>query len=255
MIHFFPRFSKTAADTPYGQALRETGAEHQIFAAAVTQTYRYRLQLLLLGYPRLAWTALFMAVKSLLLARPRPDAVVISSDVEALAFALVRLLPFAARPQVILMPFIFTERHSPAVNRARLFYYRFVLRSVSCAICHSALEIERYRALFAGCGADFVFIPWGTYVPAAAELLAGEDAPEPDGPPRLVAAGRSGRDYPTLARAAAALPCRLSIICNEKVALGGVCPGPGIEILGNCFGRDYLRQLLRAAIVVVPLRV
>lgn len=257
MIHFFPRFSKTAEDTPFGQSLREIGVEHRIFGTAVSQEYKYRFQLLLIGYPRLAWTALAVAIKSLLITRQQPPrAVVISSDVEVLVFALVRLLPFAARAQIILIPFIFTERRSPTVNWARLLYYRFVLRFVSCAVCHSTLEIERYRRLFKRCGTNFVFVPWGTYVPCAAEIRAErEPATEAADLPRIVAAGRSGRDYPTLAKAAATLPCHLVIICNEKIALGGVCASANLEILSSCFGQDYLRQLLHADIVIVPLRV
>ena len=260
MIHFFPRFSKTAEQSPFGAILREIGAPHRIFGSLTPQNYRYRVQLLLIGYPRLAWAALAAAVKSLLGRGQPPDAVVISSDVEALVFALVRLWPGAAKPRIVFVPFIFTQRRSPAVNWARLAYYRFVLRRVSCAICHSSLEVERYRALFAGCGAAFVFVPWGTHVPAAGEIQArtiqaGIAPAAGDGVARLVAAGRSGRDYPTLAAAVAGLPCRLVIVCNEAAALGGVAERAGLRILRDCSGVEYLAQLLQADIVVVPLRV
>ncbi len=185
-----------------------------------------------------------------------PAVAVISSDVEALMFALIRALPFAARPRLVFTPFIFTQRMSPLLNRVRLGYYRFVMRRVSCAICHSTLETERYRSLFAGCNTDFVFVPWGGHVPTPAEVLA-QAAPLPpnNGPPRVVAAGRSGRDYPTLVAAVAALPCRLTIICNEHAALGGVAASEQVEVLTNTFHADYLMQLLQADVVVVPLQV
>jgi glycosyltransferase involved in cell wall biosynthesis len=257
VIHFFPRFSKNAENSPLGAHLRATGTEFRIFGAQVQQKYRYRFQLLLIGYPLLAWSALVSAVKSMVArSGPPPDVVVISSDVEVLVFALVRLLPFAARPRVVFVPFIFTERAQPVINRLRLAYYRFVMRFVSCAICHSRLEVERYGALFAGCGASFVYVPWGTYVPPMAEILQGA-GPLPSGPelPVVVAAGRSGRDYPTLVKAAAGLECRVVIVCNEVVSLGGVLAGERVEILTDCFGLGYLWQLMRAAVVVVPLRV
>lgn len=128
-----------------GKALRALGVPHRIIATDVPQAYAYQLQLLLLGYPRLAWSALQTAARSMFGSGPPPDAAVISSDIEALVFAFVRALPFAARPRLVFVPFIFTQRTSPAVNRARLAYYRFVMRRVSCAICHSALEVARYR--------------------------------------------------------------------------------------------------------------
>ena len=261
MIHFFPRFSKNAEDTPFGQSLQALGVPHRIIATHVSQNYTYRLQLLLLGYPALAWSALSSAVKSMFgwrhgRNRTPPAMAVISSDVEALMFALVRALPFAARPRLVFMPFIFTQRMSPFLNRVRLLYYRFVMRRVSRAICHSTLETERYRSLFAGCNTDFVFVPWGGHVPTPAEVLASA-APLPprDGLPRVVSAGRSGRDYPTLAAAVAALPCRLTIICNEHAALGGVAASEHVEVLMNTFYADYFMQLLQADVVAVPLQV
>lgn len=257
MIHFFARFAKDAADTPLGQYLRDVGVPHRIFGADVQQDYRYRFQLALIGYPVLAWSALISALKSLFCTgTARPDAVVISSDVEALVFAAVRLLPWAAKPRIVFVPFIFTERSQPTINRLRLAYYRFVMRFVSCAICHSVLEVERYPTLFAGCGTEFVYVPWGTYVPDKAEIIAlGGPLPTDAPAPVVVSVGRSGRDYPTLATAAQDLACQVVIICNEAVALGGVTAGGNIEILTNCLGMDYFWQMLRAAVVVVPLRV
>ena len=261
MIHFFPRFSKSAENSPFGQSLQALGIPHRIIATHVPQNYTYRLQLLLLGYPILAWSALSSATRSMFGWRRGqnqmpPGVAIISSDVEVLIFAFVRALPFAARPRLMFMPFIFTQRVSPFLNRMRLSYYRFVMRRVSCAICHSTLETERYRRLFAGCNTDFVFVPWGGHVPTPAEVLArAVPLPPKDGLPRVVAAGRSGRDYPTLVAAVVALPCRLTIVCNEHMALGGVVASEQVEVLTNTFYADYFMQLLQADIVVVPLQV
>ena len=261
MFHFFPRFSKDAADSPLGDALRQLAIPHRIFATSVSQTYKYRLQLLLLGYPRLACSALVVALKSMFgwrfaPATKSPSVSIISSDVEVLIFALVRALPFAAKPRLVLEPFIFTRRNSALANRARLAYYRFVMRRVSCGVCHSVMEVERYRTMFAGCGTEFVFVPWGTYVPGTSEIFANGVPPESrDGIPCVVTAGRSGRDYPTLVAAVAHLPCKLTIICNELSALGGIMESPQVELLTDIFGADYLARLYTADIVVVPLKV
>ena len=257
MIHFFPRFGADAADSPFGDALRATGVPHRIYAASARQNYRRRIGLLLLGYPALARAA-FRAARLSLLGRdgPPPLAVVLSSDVEVLVFALVRLLPGAAKARIVLMPFIFTARQSGLVNRLRLAYYRFVTARVTCAIVHSTLEVARYQVLFRGTGATFVFVRWGTHVPPVAEILDQAGPLPPPGPrPLVVAAGKSGRDYPSLAQAAARLPVDLAIICNDAGALGGVAASGHLAILADCFGRHYLLQLLRADIVAVPLRV
>ena len=260
-FHFFPRFDRNAADSPLGDALRSLAIPHSIFATSVSLTYKYRLQLLLIGYPRLACSAFVVAMKSMFGwrfdrgAKP-PTVSIISSDVEVLMFAIVRALPFAAKPRFVLMPFIFTQRRSEFINRVRLFYYRFVMRRVSCAICHSSLETKRYEEMFAGCGTHFVFVPWGTYVPTPKEISADLVPLRPEKEvPRIVTAGRSGRDYPTLVAAVSNLRCKLTIICNEQSALGGIAPSEQVEILTNIFGAEYLVHLLRADLVVVPLQV
>ena len=256
MIHFFPRFAQDASATPYGDAIRASGAAHRIISVFVTQAYRRRIELLVFGYPALAWGALKAAWRSLVRhGTAAPDAVQISSDVEALVFALVRLLPGAAKARIVFMPFIFTSRASGAVNRARLLYYRFVMARVSLAICHSETEVGRYQRLFAGCGTVFVFVRWGAYVPSVAEITAHGGPVPTEGAPVVVAAGRSGRDYRTLVAATADMPCRTVIVCNDKSALAGVAEGPSVEVLRHCFGLDYLWQLLRARVVVVPLAV
>ena len=107
VLHFFPRFGRKAAATPYNDYLRETGATYRIIASDVNQAYSRRWQLLLLGYPRLAGSAVRRATQSMLQRRNgRPDAVLISSDVEVLVFACVRAFPGAAKPAIFFMPFI-----------------------------------------------------------------------------------------------------------------------------------------------------
>ena len=254
MIHFFPRFSADAASTPLGAALRATGVPHRIFSVHVTQTYARRIDLLVRGYPALAWASFRAACRSLFSRMDPPAAVTVSSDVEVLVFALVRCLPTAARARIVLMPFIFTTRNSAVVNRLRLAYYRFVMARVSLAICHSSREVADYERLFAGSGARFVFVPWGTHVPQATEILADAGVLPPATPGGLVvSAGKSGRDYATLQRAVNLVGCRLVIVCNDDAIAAAVAPDCAVQVLRDCFGQAYLRQLLAADIVAVPL--
>jgi glycosyltransferase involved in cell wall biosynthesis len=116
--------------------------------------------------------------------------------------------------------------------------------------------VARYRDIFAGSGAEFIFVPWGAHMPSAAEIVARVGPlPPAGGTPELVSAGRSGRDYPTLAAAVEGLACRLTIICNEVAGLGAVIETDNLRILRDCFLHEYMWHLLRADIVVVPLRV
>lgn len=256
MIHFFTKFGSNPQDTPFGRALAASGARYRLFGASVPMHYASRLELLFVRLPGLARTALRWARQSLLGAHPYPYAVVVGSDIEVLAFALVRLLRLRPRrPSIVYLGFIYTARRNPTQEALRRAYYRFVLRFVACAICHSTLETERYAALFPG-RVRFAFVPWGTDLAWRAELLRAGRRSAAECAHYIVAAGKSGRDYPTLFRAMADVPLDLHVICDYGVpieAVPKVCAR--IEILGNCYDKDYLRQLFEARFVVIPLRV
>lgn len=253
MIHFFPLFDRAAANTPYGDAIRATGVPHRIFATAISFAYRSRLQVLLISMPRLAAFALRAGFASLALSRPAPDAVVISSDIEALIFAALRFLT-RRRTRIVLSPFIRTEKRSTLVDALHRAYYAFVLRAVDVAIVHSRLEVARYQALFPRAATRFAFVPYGMGVEDHAALLAAA-APAPAEASVLVAAGKSGRDYATLVRAVHGLAAETRIICNYAPSLPALPPGNAVRVLSDCHGVDYLREVANATIVIVPLAV
>lgn len=62
----------------------------------------------------------------------------------------------------------------------------------------------------------------------------------------IVTAGRSGRDYRTLAEAARGLPCRLHIICDLDGPLRQIAPFAQVAILRAGHGADYIRELVAA---------
>ena len=254
MIHFFPKFADADA-SPFGDALRATGAATRVFPVPVRQNYRKRSSILFRYYPALI-AASVRAARTSLFADPPPHAVVLSSDVEVFVFGLLRLWPGAAKARIVFLPFIFTDRASASVRRLRAIYYRAVMRMVSLAICHSRQEVDRYAGVFAGCGARFVFIPWGCHVPSAAEIVAAVGPLPPRSPGGVVvSAGKSGRDYPTLVAATRDLDCETVIVSNVDSSLLGVERSGKVEVLGACFGLEYLWQLLRADVVVVPLAI
>ena len=253
MIHFFPTFSKNAADTEFGRALRRLGVEHRIFASSVRLHYRMRIALFLVGIPRLAFSALRSAAASLVLARPVPDFAVVGGDIGVLLYALVRFI-VRRRTRIVLGSFIFTRRNSNWANRARETYYRFVLSFVDTAIVHSRLEVARYQEIFSGLAVTFRFVPWGTTIDNRAELLAehhdaqGEDI-------HIVSAGRSGRDYATLFRALESQDISLRVICDYLHERPNPTIAERVTILSSTYGKEYLRELIRGAVVVVPLAV
>jgi glycosyltransferase involved in cell wall biosynthesis len=253
MIHIFTKFTDKPDDMPLGRALRAASIPNVLFGSYVRQTYRNRLDFLFGFLPRYAWDAVMSAVRSLIRAHPHPDVVVLTSDIEVLVFAALRLvLPY--KPRIVLLGFIYTERGRPCLDALRRRYFDIVLRRAACIICHSRREVERNRALFTTPG-RFVFVPWGTNVAIRDTLLQSPSMPA-DGAEYIVSAGRSGRDYATLARAMTGVPLPLRIIC-DYAPLVSALPNPDgrISILANCYGDDYVRALYHARVVVIPLKV
>ena len=250
MLHLLHLGQWDIAKSPIGQELRRLRIEHRFLGSPVSLRYKSKAELFLRIYPVLAWVTFRSAVQSLLLSRPAPDAVIVSSDVEALVFGTVRIL-LRRRTLIVFQTLIITPRGSRFANALYMRYWALLLAVIDLGICHSRLEPERYARLFPRYGHKLAYVPFGV----STEFVI-EAPPDRAGSlPVVVTAGRSGRDYPTLARAIDGLACRLRIICDIHGPLAGVAPSPQIEVVTNCFDRDYLQALADAAFVVVPLGV
>lgn len=252
VIHFFPTWSRDAENTPFGDALRQIGEPYRIFGADLSFRYRSRVKLVLVYLPLLALSAIRSAIASMVKSRPAPNAVVLGSDIQILVFAAARLLWGRRGTRIVLGSFIFTARSKPWVNRIRRAYYRLVLRCTDIAIVHSRLEVDRYRKLFPGVATLFAFVPFGLDIPIRKRLLA-EAASHGDTSRLVVSAGRSGRDYATLFAAVAGTDIQLRVICDYAGALPPAPHPANVTVLTGRYGEAYMRELLAADVVVVPL--
>lgn len=251
MIHFFTIFSKTADDTAMGRALRAIGKPYRIFCDDISMRYQSRWQLALVCMPRLLGFAIRNASRSLR-SDPPPDAVIVGSDIEVLVLSALRRL-LGHHSLVVHGSFIYTRSKSARVERLHHAYYAGVLQNVDVAFVHSRLEVVRYDRLFPNAAGRFVFIPFGTVIEQRSAFIERARQRKRTGPPVLVAAGKSGRDYATLISAIEGLDVSLRIICDYADVLAGLCVDARIEILGHCHGDAYLDELAAADIVIVPL--
>ncbi len=252
MLHFFPRYAADVSGTPFATELRRLREPHRFFGARISLRYKTPFGLLFSVYPRLAWLALRNAVRSLLVSRPKPTAVIVSSDIEALVFGVVRAT-FRQRAVLVFETLIVTPRASPLKNAVYLRYYAAVLALVDMAICHSSVEAARYATLFPRARCRFVCIPFGTTVTGREAAMAAQAANTQDGV--IVTAGRSGRDYRTLAAAIRGLPCTLHILCDVSAAVAQLEPSDQVSVVRDCFDQAYFDALAAALFVVVPLAV
>lgn len=251
MIHFIFKFLRNGENTPFAQALRDLGVTHRIFSGNLTALrYRYRIQLILLGLPRILLFATRSVWWSLIKARPRPDAVVLGSHLEALIFLLGRGL-LRRQTHIVLLGFIYTRRNNRRLEQLRRAYFNWLFSGIDRILCHSSLETSRYDRLFPSASGKFVYIPYGLHI-------HGYNDPAPFLNPAThpaLSAGRSGRDYPLLFKVFSKAGYPLKVICDTQNALANCDPAPNIEVLHDCFDACYSQALRQAGMVIVPLAV
>lgn len=254
MIHFLLTFAKDASSSPFARALQDLHVEHRIFSERISFRYRYRIRLIVVDWPRLGLFALKSAWQSLARSRPRPDAVVVESHLEALIFGLARQVLFRRKPTIHMLGFIYTQRQNSLLGALRRLYFSWVFSLIDGVICFSVLEIARYKALFPRAQSLFRYIPYGLHINGYEENI--EHCGRAIDPGAYVfSAGRSGRDYKTLFEAFHTINQPLHVACDSATTLSGCVSSPNITVLRNCYDASYRQELSNASIVAVPLAV
>lgn len=253
MLHYVVRYSDDITGTPYVTELARLGVRHLVFAKAINLRYRTIIGLLFGVYPRVLKFAIINSVRSLLLSDERPAVVVVGTDIEALVYGLLNLL--LGSPATIVYETMILKSRDGATSRLFRIYYRIVLSLIGVGICHSAREVARYDAAYPEARGKLVFIPYSTTLTERTALASRADVAGSSRSGYIVAAGRSGRDYLTLATAVEELDVQLKIICDVPTSLAGIPKSPKIEILANCFDSSYLHSIADAMFVIVPLSI
>ena len=154
MIHLFAKHPDPE-NTRFSDELRRSGLEFRIFGEEINLKFKNRWELLLLGYPRLLKHALKYATISLGRSSPAPDVAVLESDVEALG-VLGRPGCDPAADQAGVADIHLHRAPAGRLAALRDRYISFTLNRVDRVICHSRLEVERYRRRFPKAAAKFV---------------------------------------------------------------------------------------------------
>lgn len=170
----------------------------------------------------------------------------ISSDMELIGLAMARLI-YRKHFPIALMGFIYTTRESATINAMRRLYFRAVLSQAVGVTCFSKFEQQYYSELFDLKNTKFTSTLFGGVFNKPDDL-------EPSNSGYVLSAGRSGRNYKQLCEAVSQLPIQAHIICDSAFALQDMALSANVTILRQCYGRDYIKQLACADIVVLPLK-
>lgn len=245
-MHYFLYWAKDASESRFALELERNGADFQLFSDYINFNYKRRFRLYLVAWPQLLISTIRRGVQSLL-ARPRPDVVVLSSHIELAVLVVLRKLLRRRNVRLMLSMFIYTRGGSQCKERLKYWYLHVVLSQASRIVCHSAVEALRYSSLFRLPHTRFVFVPYATNVAEAGQ----NSTPPPR--PYVLSAGRSGRDYGLLMQVFKDLPYELHIVCDSHEAIGTAVRSANVRVLRSCYGQCYYREIRNCSLVVVPL--
>lgn len=150
------------------------------------------------------------------------------------------------KPKHVILQFIMRERQDQWSSRLKYALMRFVFSSVYRVVVSSKPELVYYREAFGWPRQKLAFVPFHT----APEFLERELPPEDD---YIIAAGRSFRDYGTLAEALRNTETQAIIVGGEGTVqeFSGI---KNIRALENISTAELDELIMRARAVVIPLQ-
>ncbi len=224
--------------------------------------------MILIGWPRLLKNGVALARKSIALTK-EDTIVVFESHLMCLAWLLMRTVTANKHTsaKLVLRGFIYTPRQHRLHSWLKAMYCSRLLRHLDLVVCYSHHERKMIEALVGQNGPMVRAVRYGI---GEGRLIAAWYRDFSRGPKgylakkvgsiKLLSAGRSSRDYHTLAAAMRSPllidPSKrfsLDIICDNVAAAPKSLQSDQITLYRSLFGGDYIRKLLAADIVVIPL--
>ena len=172
------------------------------------------------------------------------DAFVGSTLRNAMALGLFKRVTRRRRPTVVLTEMRLDEPQPGWRWLLKLAIQRYAFRAVNLMCVSARQEAPAYAERLRLPADRFRFVPWHTNVLAPAACPATGD--------HVFAAGRTGRDWRTLADAVRGLPVRLTIVCSHRDATAIAFPD-NVTVLTDVTYATYRTLLEQASVVVIPL--
>ncbi len=174
----------------------------------------------------------------------RHDVVISAHLRNALAVGLMKWLFGATRPRLMMVEMRLDDPRHGLLWRLKIGLQRVGYSKVDVMCVSARKECERYAARLRVPIQRFRFIPWHTNVLDPARHGAKDNV--------ILAAGRTGRDWRTLAEAVRGLGAATVVVCGKEDA--AAIPFPeGVSVLADIPYERYFDLLSRARIVLVPL--
>lgn len=189
----------------------------------------------------------FIKLCSLYLKLGKYDFVVTLQDGYAtfLVSAFNSIFPFHKNYIHIVHEFMSSPLKETAYSKFKYAFLRFCFKSIDCANCSARPEIRYYKNLLKVDESRFRFIPLSTHP----KFL---DIPTEHSSNYIISAGRTGRDYETLARAMEKLSMKLIIITDHH-NLNNINLPDNVEVKFNIPLDELISLTANSSFVVIPL--
>ncbi len=247
-IHIYLIFANETQNSPIVKALIASGNDTRAISSRVRLNYSNKFLSYLIGLPHLmlfSFKAAFFTFRH----SKSVDSVVVNSHFDIM-FLTIMFWFYGRKPKIIYPGFIYTQRYNDFIQGIKYKYYRWILSNSDVIVCHSKFEVEENKCIFPNIKSCFFFMPYAHHVNGATGFQS-----ESIFSKKILSAGRSGRDYPTLINAIKNTDTSLQIITDGQVTTDGSATlSKQVEVVRGCYGGDYYARIKQARIVVIPLK-
>lgn len=171
--------------------------------------------------------------------------VVITANIQlAQLYGLWRSLTRWKRPRQIILELMLDEARDDFIWKIKIFIQRLCFSSVERIFVSSSDEITSYSARLRIPESRFFFLPFHTNVIEPKFV---------EGTGYIFSAGRTGRDFATLAAAVKGLDVQV-VVVSDVYHLEGIVFPPNVDVHCDIPYQQYLQLLNGCSLVVVPLK-
>lgn len=175
----------------------------------------------------------------------RYDVVINANIRTAQLFALMRRIFHIKTPKHIILELMLDEENKSLTWKIKRMIQKIIFSSVDIIFVSSSKEIETYSARFGISNDKFRFLLFHTNIVEPRVINRSGNY--------ILSAGKTGRDYETLANAVRSLNQKVIVVSDKKSTQGINFP-IGVEVLHDISYANYLELLHNCSLVVVPLK-
>ena len=175
----------------------------------------------------------------------RYDVVVTRDVIMGELFALFRKLFNIKKTKHIILELMLDEETKSIIWRLKRMIQKFLFSAVDAILVSSTEEVEIYSKRYNLPRSSFRFIHFHTNIIESKMTDISESY--------ILSAGRTGRDYFTLAESVKGLPIKVVIISDHQ-SVKGICLPDNTSLFINIPRHEYIELLKKSWFVIVPLK-